>query len=200
MLHAPPGGTVGVKPKPDSFALHPQVLWDQADRNVFLACNAKDAACYLYTPVSMTGPSVTQLGSLEVQANGDMIVEPVSTALPSGFYPVSLADGVVTGYTQSGGVTTATLATHDALHRTGRVSQERLRASFAQNVSLLRMKAAWEAAAQLNSRPCWLALSGKAMEVLDVDVAQVRCRPPPLTPLHAFSHADPPAARVPAPG
>ena len=117
---------------------------------------------------------MTQLGSLEVQANGDMIVEPVSSSLPGGFYPVSLADGIVTGYTQSGGVTSITLATHDALHRTGRVSQERLRASFAQNLSLLRMKAAWDAAAQLNNRSCWLALSGKAMEVLDVDVAQVR--------------------------
>jgi hypothetical protein len=77
-----------------------KVLWDQTDRCVFLACNSKEAACYLYTPTCMTGPSVTQLGSLEVQANGDMIVEPVSSALPNGFFPVSLADGVVTGYTQ----------------------------------------------------------------------------------------------------
>ena len=42
---------------------------------------------------------------------------------------------------------------------------------FCQNVALLRLNAAWEAARALYVRALWLALSGKAMEVLNVAMA-----------------------------
>jgi hypothetical protein len=45
------------------------------------------------------------------------------------------------------------------------------RAYFCQNVALLRLNAAWDCARALNVRPLWLALSGKAMEVLNVAMA-----------------------------
>jgi hypothetical protein len=51
------------------------------------------------------------------------------------------------------------------------VSGDRIRASFAQNVALLRLQAAWDVARVLNLRPFWLALSGKAMETLNVSMA-----------------------------
>ncbi|CAN0254355.1 unnamed protein product, partial [Discosporangium mesarthrocarpum] len=42
---------------------------------------------------------------------------------------------------------------------------------FLQNLALLRLQQAWRAALQLDERPYWLALSNKAMEVLDVQMA-----------------------------
>jgi hypothetical protein len=70
-----------------------RVLWDLADRNVFATwAPAGDAgsgaaagkgsglgtaggslATFLYTPVSLTGAAVGQLGQLDVQPNGDMV-------------------------------------------------------------------------------------------------------------------------------
>jgi WD repeat-containing protein 19 len=38
-------------------------------------------------------------------------------------------------------------------------------------LALLRLKDAWNAAIDINKRPYWLALSGKAMDVLDVNMA-----------------------------
>lgn len=150
-----------------------KVLWDTVDRGVFLTSNGRELATYLYSPVSMTGPSITQLGSLTVQPNGDMVVDPLSTPVPSSdAVPLALADGIVSCYTPSSGIQTTILATHEALQRSGRVSNDRLRAAFAQNVALLRLNAAWHVAVQLNDRACWLALSGKAMESLDVELAQ----------------------------
>jgi WD repeat-containing protein 19 len=52
-----------------------------------------------------------------------------------------------------------------------RVTGDKIRASFAQNVALLRLQAAWDVARVLNQRPFWLALSGKAMETLNISMA-----------------------------
>lgn len=51
------------------------------------------------------------------------------------------------------------------------MSQDRLRSAFSQNLALLRLKEAWEIAYTLQTRSYWLALSGKAMEQLDIDMA-----------------------------
>ena len=38
-------------------------------------------------------------------------------------------------------------------------------------LALLKLEEAWQAALELDERPCWLALSGKAMEMLNVELA-----------------------------
>jgi WD repeat-containing protein 19 len=148
-----------------------RILWDIADRTTLVAASPREVATYLYTQVSMTGAGVTQLGALDIQPNGDMVVDALSTPLPPGHVPMSVTDGSLVAYTQGGALATLPLATHDALNRSGRVTADRLRAAFAQNVALQRLLPAWDIACSLDDRACWLALSGKAMEVLNVDIA-----------------------------
>jgi hypothetical protein len=57
------------------------------------------------------------------------------------------------------------------IRRVAQVVGGNVRAAFCQSVALVRLNAAWDAARQLKSRPLWLALSGKAMEVLNVAMA-----------------------------
>lgn len=179
-----------------------RVLWDGQDRYVFAAFGERAAATYLYCGVSMTGPTVTQLGMLEIQANGDMVVDPVATAVPPGAIPLALSGGTVTLHSGSGGgaISTLVLATHSALAPAAAVmavpgaggpaaaaagasapfagggadadAAGRLRAAFGQCVALLRLREAWELAVRLDDRSVWMALSGKAMEVMELELAQ----------------------------
>lgn len=48
---------------------------------------------------------------------------------------------------------------------------DKIRTAFTQNVALLRLQAAWDVARVLNLRQYWLALSGKAMETLNIAMA-----------------------------
>ena len=42
---------------------------------------------------------------------------------------------------------------------------------FCQALALVKLETAWQAALEIDRRQFWLALSGKAMELLDVDLA-----------------------------
>lgn len=137
-----------------------------------LATNASEMTTYLYTPVSMTGPTITPLGLLEIKDNGDMVVEALSTALTSGQTPMMLNDGVVTAYSPSGSLASVYLATHDALALSGAVSPLRMKAAIAQSIALMRLSEAWDIACRLNDGACWRALSGKAMETLNIEFAK----------------------------
>jgi WD repeat-containing protein 19 len=53
-----------------------------------------------------------------------------------------------------------------------RLSPTRQRQAFSQALALLRLNSAWEMALVINSRSYWLALAGKAMEQLELDIAQ----------------------------
>ena len=56
-----------------------------------------------------------------------------------------------------------------------RVSGDKIRTAFSQNVALLRLNAAWDIAVTLDLRQFWLSLSGKAMETLNVAMALKVC-------------------------
>jgi WD repeat-containing protein 19 len=143
----------------------------------FVLSNASSLATYSYAPVSLTGPSLSPLGRLSIAPNGDMSSVPVATPLPSGGLPIACVDGIVAAYASSspsGPLVPVVLATHDAIHSSGRVTPDRERQTFCQNVALMRLATAWDAALGLNDQACWLALAGKAMESLDVELAE-RC-------------------------
>lgn len=55
------------------------------------------------------------------------------------------------------------------------MSGDRIRAAFSQNIALLRLNAAWDLAVVLNQRQFWLALSGKSMETLNINMAIKVC-------------------------
>jgi len=147
------------------------IMWDSADWGVFVTCSAKEFNTYIHSPLTIHGPQIVQLGALDIRQNGDMIMEPRPTRIPHGHSPIVVYNGVVSCQMQNGSLAAVTLKTHDQLHKTGRMSSERLQASFAQNLALLRLKEAWEVGFAVKSGPLWLALSGKAMEQLNIDMA-----------------------------
>lgn len=147
-----------------------QIMWDSADWGVFLTSDAAEFNTYIHSPLTINGPQIVQLGSLEIQHNGDMIMEPRPTRVPHGSVPILVYDGVVTCQQQNGSLGSLTLATHDKLG-SGRMSGDQLRSAFSQNLALLRLNAAWELASSLKSKSFWLALSGKAMEQLNIEMA-----------------------------
>lgn len=163
-------------------------FWDgiaartQARGSTFVVSTGSSLHTFVYSPVGLTGPSVAPLGRLNISANGDMSVEPQATGMPQGAVPVLCYDGLVLAYhstAANGPLVPILLQTHDAIHRSGRVGgggggssgQERARQSFAQKVATLRLHEAWQDAVELHDTPCWLALAGKAMECLDINLA-----------------------------
>jgi len=149
-----------------------RVMWDARDSGTFVVAADATLLTYLYVPVSLSGATVSQLGTLDIRENGDMTMEAAATPLPSGQVPLAVADGVVTTYSQAGTLASVYLVTHDALATGGAMSPTRMRAALAQYLGLLRLNEAWDAATRLDDRSCWMALSGKAMEILDLEMAQ----------------------------
>ena len=169
-LYNPVNGLLLPVPKLADGTRH--VMWDSADWGVFVTSNAKEFSTYIHSPLTIHGPQIVQLGALDIRQNGDMIMEPRPTRLPHGHSPVVVYNGIVSCQVQNGTLATVALKTHDQLHNAGgRMSADRLRASFAQNLALLRLKEAWEVGFAIKDGPLWLALSGKAMEQLNIDMA-----------------------------
>ena len=177
---------------PDTQESVEKVIWDAHDWGVFVTADITSMQTYIHSPLSISGPQTIQLGILDIQPNGDMVVEPRPTPMPPGASPIMVFNGQVTSQTLTGSLVNTTLITHETIatvsvvratttigkeqmiglrFQGGRVTPERLRAQFAQYLSLLRLHQAWEVAKQLNNRSFWLALSGKAMEMLEVELA-----------------------------
>ena len=165
VIEIPCFGTCGVK----------HVMWDAADWGVFVAADATDFHTYVYSPLTINGPVISKVGPLEVRDNGDMrIDEKQRTPIPPGLEPILTFNGRVICQAQNGQLDSVLLSSHDLLddsRSSGHMSGDRLRREFAQNLALLRLKPAWNIALQMMSYPHWLALSGKAMEQLDVGMA-----------------------------
>lgn len=186
------------------------VMWDAADWGVFAVAEPRSIHTFLYSPSSMTGPRVTHLGPLTIQGNGDMNVDPRPTRVPSDHSPILSYDGIVVAQVASGALGAVVLGTHKPLlmvrgrprtmplssllipflvllsccplQAIPRMSVEQREKAFAASLALSRLDTAWQLALALRHRPAWLALAGKSMEQLRVDVAarvyrQVRAVP-----------------------
>ena len=70
---------------------------------------------YLHSPLTISGPCITQLGVMEVKDNGDMVMEAVVTDVPHNHTPVLVNNGIVTCQGPTGTISTLTLKTHDAI-------------------------------------------------------------------------------------
>lgn len=150
-----------------------RLLWDTADPSVFIALQEHEFSVFQYADVTVNGPEVTQLGFMEVHNDGDFVISPQNTRVASDCAPILVCDGVVTCQHASGKLTSVAASTHDQLQKAPRSapSGEVERSVFRQNLSLLRMEAAWKLALAIDSRDYWLALAGRAMHVLDIAVA-----------------------------
>merc|ERR1719502_2506534 len=84
-----------------------------------------------------------------------------------GLHPICAHDGRITCQHISGNIKQEYAQTYEYKAAQGGSPLER----FKQNLALLRLKEAWDAALQLDARPYWLALAGKALENMDIHMA-----------------------------
>lgn len=166
---------------PDAPPSVDKCLWDHGatDTGLFTLSTSSNSAlqAYLFTPISLTGPVIVPLGTAAVRPNGNVITDAVPTQMPSqDAVPLFLADGVAHVHLPaSSTIAPVTLISHLPISRalTGRVSVDKVKDAFAASLSLSRLHHAWTLAAELDDRACWLALSAKAMESLELELAQM---------------------------
>eukprot|EP00903_Cladosiphon_okamuranus_P008272 g7961.t1 len=146
-------------------------MWDQVDRDVLMVSDGKDLHTYVHSHTTIRGSRVTKLGLVEISEDGGVALSPESTPLPPQHAPVVSYRGAVTCQMQTGDIASFVAAPYEHANAGSRAPSDVWERCFLQNLALLRLKQAWRAALQLDERRYWLALSNKAMEVLDVQMA-----------------------------
>ncbi|KAF1335623.1 Wd repeat-containing protein 19, partial [Globisporangium splendens] len=153
-----------------------RMLWDTTDPIVFIVLQDGEFSLFQYTDITVNGPEVAQLGFIEIHSDGSFITSPQNTRVPPDLVPILICDGIVTCHHVSGKLTSLTSSTHDQLQKASAratvTSAETEKSIFRQNLSLLRMEAAWKLALSIDSRDYWLALACRAMQILDVAMAK----------------------------
>lgn len=151
-----------------------QLLWDMSDPSVFIATQSNSFSLFHYTDASVNGAEVTELGYLEVHDDGEVVIAPQETKVSHDHAPILIYDGVVTCQHTSGKLETIVSCSHDQFQKPQRSSQsvENEKELFCQNLSLLRLEAAWQCAVRIDQRDFWLALAGRAMHTLNVSIAK----------------------------
>jgi WD repeat-containing protein 19 len=147
------------------------IVWDTMDPTVFVTFQPNEFSLFLHCDCTVNGPEVTQLGFMEIHSNGDFVMAPQSTSFSADLSPILVCDGVVTCQHSSGKISSITSCTHDQLQKTSKASGETDKAIFRQLLSLLRLDLAWKYASTIDSRDYWRALAGRAMQVLDISMA-----------------------------
>ena len=147
------------------------ILWDDACPNLLCAIDTNAFHTILVIPSTISGEQVCVLGDVAVENNGDVVISPACTPIPAGQSAILFHDGKLLAQDISGSLTDIIACTHARLEIT-RVTVEKQRASFCQNLALLRFVDAWKLVVSLDIRSYWLALASKAMEVMDVDMAK----------------------------
>ncbi|KAJ1416172.1 hypothetical protein B484DRAFT_302829, partial [Ochromonadaceae sp. CCMP2298] len=155
------------------------VMWDSEEKNVIMFHDGKYLHSFIYVPVSIKGPLVIKLGPVVVSGTGEVNLTPDRIELNPGYIPMLSAGGMLTCQTAAGAPATVV---HPFFRDLGKRNEERERSSkggdkkyqvnkFCQALALLNLNSAWEVALELDRRQFWLALSGKAMELMNVDLA-----------------------------
>lgn len=108
-----------VLPVPKLHETTQRVMWDAADWGVFVTTDNHSFHTYLHTPLTVNGPQITQLGSIDIKENGDMVMEAVATDVPHNYAPVLVHNGMVTCQVPSGSMSTVVLRTHDCVGVSG---------------------------------------------------------------------------------
>ncbi|CAM9233510.1 unnamed protein product [Chrysoparadoxa australica] len=164
-------GTGESVPVPDLPTPLSHVMWDQLDRTVVMVCTEDELHSYVYTPVSVKGPEVTKLGPTQVLEDGSVKIERSCTRMPPGFSPVISYGGEVTCQVESGVLDSFTAEPFEHTDAGFKAPKEEQELCFKENLAILRLKPAWKAALRLDSRAHYLALSNRAMQVLDIQTA-----------------------------
>jgi len=156
------------------------VLWDVGQSHVVTVFDGKMLHTYTYAPYSVKGPLLLKLGPVEIAEDGSVALIANACDMPSASIPVISVDGVITCQTASGSLNSFVHPFFDQLAPPGpntpkprgaKDESTSLRIKFGQALGLLLLEVAWQAALELNQTQYWLALSGKAMELLNIDLA-----------------------------
>jgi WD repeat-containing protein 19 len=153
------------------------IMWDMAPEwggVVMVYDSNKHMHTYVYAPTTNKGAVVTKLGHVDIKPNGEIEITPEAIPFKIGT-PIVSHFGEVTSQ-NSGGTLDVALAPHfvdEKAHRGERDgnSPAAQRFKFTQALTLLQLRQAWDVALTLGGRAFWLALSYKAMEVMDVAMA-----------------------------
>ncbi|KDO28279.1 hypothetical protein SPRG_06330 [Saprolegnia parasitica CBS 223.65] len=146
------------------------ILWDTMDPTVFVAVETSDFAVFVYSELTINGPEVTQLGTMDIDNNGEYVIKPATTKIPSGHAAILFCDGSLTCQQPGGQLMTVVAGTHDALQKG--TTRDSDKAIFKQTLALCRMSNAWKAAVAIESREYWLALASRAMHLLDISLSK----------------------------
>jgi len=164
------------------------VLWDCSDKNVITLYDAKFIHTYVYVPASMKGPLLTKLGPVVMSKQGEIELSPDKIEVVPGNIPLICNGGVMTCQTLQGGLTTMVHPYFDQLTETAvaasspgkggkssssddRRDTKAIISRFCQSLVLIKLEMAWQAALILEKKQFWFALSNKAMELLNVELA-----------------------------
>ena len=159
------------------------IIWDIDEKNIVMILEGRYIHTYVYIASSIKGPLLLKLGQVEVSPDGGVVMQPERAEIPAGnTILISTGGQLTTENAAAGGLAVITHPFFDQMdeHRgEGRGRQaaskglvpavQRMR--FCQALALHRLDDAWQAALDLDKREYWLALSGKAMEVMNVELA-----------------------------
>ena len=164
-------------------------IWDLKERNVVHLFDGKFLHTYIFVQYSVRGPLLLKIGPVEVSADGEVTLTPDKIEIPLGNTPIISIGGILTCQTASGNLNPIIHPYFTSIPDTILASQginfivkdkillestsekQATLLKFCQSVALLQLENAWQAALELDKRQYWLALSHKAMEMLNVELA-----------------------------
>lgn len=144
---------------------------------------------FIYVQTSVKGPLLIKLGPISVSPEGEVKLNPDKVEIAAGNIPLLSSGGTLACQTGSGSVmsivhpffTELLIASADrpssglsskrGAEFAAKKDKKILANKFCQALALLKLEQAWEAALDLDRRQFWLALSGKAMELLNIELA-----------------------------
>lgn len=163
------------------------VFWDLTDKNVVMFYDGRALHTYVYASVSMKGEFLSMLGPVAVSEDGEIMLTPEKSELPTGNVPLISNSGKITCQVAASGEVNSIvhpyfqdIAPPGSSSMNERVPKNRrggfptpreLVSRFCQSLALLKLEDAWQTALELDRRHYWLALSNRAMELLNIDVA-----------------------------
>ena len=154
-------------------------LWDVKQSDVIIIFDGTFVHTYVYVPHSMKGALLTKLGPVTVSSEGQIELNPDKVETFGGDQPILSTNGILTCQTMTGDLSTMHHPFFDQLQDKKKRDRHEIeeddpaaqQSKFCQALALLQLEQAWEAALKLDRRQFWLALSGKAMELLQMDLA-----------------------------
>jgi WD repeat-containing protein 19 len=158
------------------------VIWDSQEKNISMLYDGKYVHTYVYVQSSMKGSYLTKLGPILVSSEGEITLNADKIEIVPGNIPLLSILGVITCQSLNGNLTTIVHPYFDQLLENVQVASPKKRnedglstthlaARFCQCLALLKLESAWQTALELDKRQYWLALSNKAMETLNVELA-----------------------------